>query len=147
MIFGSFWGQAEMSKMYKNLHVFVLFRGSGASVRRSKFDVFWKWFWRLLLEAFWEAFWKPKWGPRRAKMRSGRDPKSRRILKTILEAGDEGQNPPERIRNPSVAGEARPVVFVFTKLWMPPGLEHALRHLLRSGRRIQCLRPVPPPCP
>ena len=125
-----------MSKMHKNLQVFVHFRGSGASVRRSKFDVFWKWFWRLLLEAFWEAFWRPKWNPKRAKMRSGRDAKSIRILKTILEAGDEAQTVAERVRNPSVAGEARHVVFVFTKLWMPPGLEHALRHLLRSGRRI-----------
>ena len=48
------------------------------------------------------------------------------------------RTPPDHTGTPQdtlVAGLARPVVFVFTKLWMPPGLERALRNLLRSGRR------------
>ena len=93
-----FWKLLDTGCQVKNVQkllVFVHFRGSGASVRRSKFDVFWKSFWTLLLEAFWEAFWSPKWSQMEAKMGQKSDQKSRRILKTILDGAGRGQDTPE----------------------------------------------------
>ena len=46
LIFGRFLGEADMYEMHKNLQVFAHFKGSGASGKKSKIDVFWKSFWK-----------------------------------------------------------------------------------------------------
>ena len=122
-----FWKLLDTGCQVKNVQkllVFVHFRGSGASVRRSKFDVFWKSFWTLLLEAFWEAFWRPKWSQMEAKMGQKSDQKSRRILKTILDGAGRGQNTPGPSRTQNLRGRWRDWPgpwFLFSQLWKPSG--------------------------